>query len=124
MPSTPEIDLSEIKIAPESASADANADVGEQADANAQDALGSIADNLSLIQKHLFALLYLAHTWRPEVTGVTYVHEIFQAIYTEGDPFKEVDDLLARLKADNEANKAKEEKAKDARPVGMKNAKR
>jgi hypothetical protein len=91
MADQPEINPEEIKLAPE-----AGAPVKSEEEA-AQDALETIADNLSLIQRHLFALLYMAHTWRPEVTGVTYVHEVFQAIYTEADPFKEVDDLLGKL---------------------------
>ena len=100
---------------PEPASAEAGVEIEEGAILeneediiqNENEAVNSIADNLSLIQKHLFAMLYLAHTWRPEITGVTYVHEVFQAIYTGDDPFKEVDDMLERLKTEGEQSPKK-----------------
>jgi hypothetical protein len=53
----------------------------------AHDALGTIADALVGIEKHLFALVYLAITGAVEKTGVGYVPEVFNAIYDDSDPF-------------------------------------
>ncbi len=99
------IDIAELEKALAQKGAEPQPPAPPNEEEKAQTALESVADNLSLIQRHLFALLYIAHTWRPEITGVTYVHDVFQAIYTEADPFKEVDEMLERMKAENEASK-------------------
>ena len=53
----------------------------------AHDALTVIAESMVSMEKHLFALVYLSKTNNPEKTGVTYVDEIFNAIYDDTDPF-------------------------------------
>lgn len=76
-----------------------------QADEDAQgmeitpeNALVVIAQTLVGIERHLLALVYLQNTREPEKTGVTYVPDVFAAIYDGTDPFKEVDAALGALK--------------------------
>jgi hypothetical protein len=79
-----------------------NDGAGDDADEPAQDALESIADSLALITRHLCAVVYLMRTSTEEVrqvTGTTFIHEVFDSIYDDHDPFKEVEDFLASEKA-------------------------
>jgi hypothetical protein len=64
----------------------------------AQDALSVIAASLVGIEKHLFALVYLQKTMHPADTGVTFVPDVFNAIYDDSDPFAEVDKILQAAK--------------------------
>lgn len=59
----------------------------QEAEQGAEDALGSIAESLALIQCHLCALVYLERTKNTEKTGLTYIPEVFNAIYDGTDPF-------------------------------------
>lgn len=53
-----------------------------------------MAQALVGIEKHLFALVYLEKTRDPEKTMVTYLPDVFNAIYDGSDPFREVDEAL------------------------------
>ena len=68
-----------------------------------ENAFVALAHSAIAIEKHLFALVYLYKTSRPEVTGVTFVHDVFDAIYDGSDPFKEIDDVMKALKAKEKA---------------------
>lgn len=81
--------------------AEAAAALGNGADTpeeDAQDALSVIAAALVGIEKHLFALVYLQKTMHPADTGVTFVPDVFNAIYDDSDPFAEVDAVLKAAK--------------------------
>lgn len=86
----------ELAAEAEAALSDAPAQDAEEA---AQDALSVIAAALVGIEKHLFALVYLQKTAHPGDTGVTFVHDVFNAIYDDTDPFKEVDEAMKAAKA-------------------------
>lgn len=92
----------------------------------AQDALSSIADSLKEISafmqmnsRHLCAIVYLMKTsdsMSPK-TGITYIDDVFNAIYDDSDPFKAFDDFLVESKkqtADAAAKKAEENVAPQA----------
>jgi hypothetical protein len=60
----------------------------EAEEAEAQDALTTIADALVMIEKHLCAMVYLQKTLGgTEKTGLTYHDDVFNAIYSGEDPF-------------------------------------
>lgn len=63
-----------------------------------ENALIVIAQALVGIEKHLFAQVYLAKTRDPEKTQVTFLHDVFNAIYDGSDPFKEVDEAIKAAK--------------------------
>lgn len=63
-----------------------------------ENALVAIAQALLAVEKHLFALVYLEKTRDPAKTGVTYIEDVFAAIYDGSDPFHEIDMVLDELK--------------------------
>ncbi len=63
-----------------------------------ENALIVIAQALVGIEKHLFAQVYLAKTRDPEKTQVTYLPDVFNAIYDGSDPFREVDEIIKAAK--------------------------
>lgn len=71
-----------------------------------ENALIVIAQALVGIEKHLFALVYLEKTRDPEKTQVTYLPDVFNAIYDGSDPFREVDEAIKAA-----ANAAKTDKS-------------
>lgn len=80
-------DTKEPELAKELASALSEAAAEQE---EAEDALGSIADSLAMIEKHLCAMVYLQKTLgATEKTGITYQDDVFNAIYSGEDPFSE-----------------------------------
>lgn len=67
-----------------------------------ENALIVIAQSLVAIEKHLFALVYIENTKDPDKTGLTYVPDVFKAIYDGGDPFA---DVKAEVDARNDEGK-------------------
>lgn len=91
--------------------AEAAAALGAQAEKPApaeggQDALEAAVGALIGIEKHMFALVYLLKTSRPAETGITYVEDVFNAIYDDSDPFVEVQEILQKAKNADAANPA------------------
>lgn len=80
---------------------DAEASEGEIQITN-ENALVIMAQAMVGIEKHLFALVYLEKTRDPEKTQVTFLPDVFNAIYDGSDPFREVDEVIkaAAAKAD------------------------
>lgn len=68
-----------------------------------ENALIIMAQALVGIEKHLFALVYLEKTRDPEKTQVTFLPDVFNAIYDGSDPFRDVDE---QVKAAADAAKA------------------
>jgi hypothetical protein len=61
-----------------------------------ENALVIIANSLVGIERHLMALVYLENTRDPEKTQVTYLPDVFHAIYDGSDPFAEVDAAIKK----------------------------
>jgi hypothetical protein len=68
-----------------------------------ENALIVMAQAMVGIEKHLFALVYLEKTRDPEKTQVTFLSDVFNAIYDGSDPFRDVDE---QVKAAADAAKA------------------
>lgn len=91
--------------------ADEGGEGGEGGDEQeAQDALSAIADAVSslavsmeMIQRHQMALVYLTRSLHPAETQITFHPDVFNAIYDDSDPFAEIDEVMAKLKADANA---------------------
>ncbi len=64
-----------------------------------ENALIVMAQALIGIEKHLLALVYIENTKDSDKSGVTYLPEVFAAIYDGGDPFKEVQEALKKAAA-------------------------
>lgn len=73
-----------------------------------ENALIVMAQALVGIEKHLFALVYLEKTRDSEKTQVTFLPDVFNAIYDGSDPFRDVDE---QVKAAADAAKAAKENA-------------
>ncbi len=71
-----------------------------------ENALIVMAQAMVGIEKHLFALVYLEKTRDPEKTQVTFLSDVFNAIYDGSDPFRDVDEQVKAA-----ADAAKAEKA-------------
>ncbi len=72
---------------------------GEEIKITAENALVIMTQALVGIEKHLFALVYLEKTRDPAKTGVTFIPAVFDAIYDGSDPFKDVDEAVAKAAA-------------------------
>ena len=73
-----------------------------------ENALIVMAQAMVGIEKHLFALVYLEKTRDPEKTQVTFLSDVFNAIYDGSDPFRDVDEQVKAA-----ADKAKADQAND-----------
>ena len=91
----PEIDLTELSAAMGEGN---TGGTEEQIQITNENALIVIAQALIGIEKHLLALVYIENTKDSEKTGVTYVPEVFAAIYDGSDPFAEVEQILKDAK--------------------------
>jgi len=84
---TPEL---EVKLLP---------DAQDETPITNDNALVIIAQSLVGIERHLMALVYLENTSDPEKTQVTYLPDVFHAIYDGSDPFAEVEASMKRANA-------------------------
>jgi len=74
-----------------------------------ENALAVIANAIVGMERHLNALVYLALTYDSEKTQLTFIPDVFHAIYDGSDPFAEVDEIIARSKAPSPLTPAKDD---------------